>query len=86
MTRVTKRTLLRIVKRERLWNGNRESWRNALSRDPLRNIILWSWNSHAKYHETVPGEAKEFAGPDRVVILSSASEVRRFLHEASATR
>jgi adenylate kinase family enzyme len=86
MTRVIKRTLLRIVMRERLWNGNRESWRNALSRDPLRNIILWSWNSHAKYHETVPREAKEFAGPDRVVILSSASEVRRFLHEASATR
>jgi adenylate kinase family enzyme len=40
MTRVTKRTTLRVVKRERLWNGNRESWRNALSRDPMRNIIL----------------------------------------------
>jgi len=32
MTRVIQRTILRIVKREQLWNGNRESLRNALSR------------------------------------------------------
>ena len=85
MTRVIKRTLLRIVKRERLWNDNRESWRNALSRDPMRNIILWAWTSHAKYHDLVPGEAREFAGPERVVVLSSAREVRRFLAAATAT-
>jgi adenylate kinase family enzyme len=85
MTRVIKRTLLRILKRERLWNGNRESWRNALSRDPMRNIILWSWNSHAKYHELVPNEARETAGPERVVVLSSAREVQRFLDEAVRT-
>jgi adenylate kinase family enzyme len=84
MTRVIKRTLLRIVKRERLWNDNRESWRNALSRDPMRNIILWAWNSHAKYHEQVPREAREFAGVDRVEVLTSARAVRRFLAEAAS--
>jgi adenylate kinase family enzyme len=86
MTRVAKRTVLRIVKRERLWNGNRGSWRNALSLDPMRNIILWSWNSHAKYHEVVPREAREFVGPERVVVLSSARAVRRFLDEATSAR
>jgi adenylate kinase family enzyme len=86
MTRVIKRTLLRIVKREQLWNGNRESWRNALSRDPMRNIILWSWNSHEKYREIVPREAAESVGLDRVVVLTSARDVRRFLNEARATR
>ena len=86
MTRVVKRTILRIVKRERLWNGNRESWRNALSPDPMRNIILWSWNSHAKYHEVVPREARESVGAERVVVLSSARDVRRFLDEATAAR
>jgi len=86
MTRVVKRTILRIVKRERLWNGNRESWRNALSLDPMRNIILWSWNSHAKYHEVAPREARESVGPERVVVLASAREVRRFLDRASAAR
>lgn len=82
MTRVIKRTFLRIVKREPLWNGNRESWRNAFSRDPMRNIILWSWYSHAKYHGAVPREARESVGADRVVVLSSASEVRGFLRKA----
>jgi adenylate kinase family enzyme len=85
MTRVIKRTLLRIVKRERLWNGNRESWRNALSIDPMRNIILWSWNSHAKYHEVVPREARACVGPERVIVLASAREVRRFLDEVTST-
>jgi adenylate kinase family enzyme len=84
MTRVIKRTILRIVKRERLWNGNRESWRNALSRDPMRNIILWSWNSHAKYHQVVPSEARASVGPERVVVLSSAREVRTFIDAVTA--
>jgi len=86
MTRVIKRTTLRIVRRERLWNDNRESWRNALSRDPTRNIVLWAWNSHARYHEQVPREAREFAGPDRVVVLSSARAVKRFLERAASER
>jgi len=85
MTRVIQRTILRIVKREQLWNGNRESLRNALSRDPMRNIILWSWNSHSKYHDVVPHEAREYVGPDRVVVLSSARDVRKFLEEATTT-
>jgi adenylate kinase family enzyme len=86
MTRVIKRTFLRIVKRERLWNDNRESWRNALSRDPMNNIILWSWNSHEKYHKRVPREARESIGSERVVVLSSARAVRNFLDRAASER
>jgi adenylate kinase family enzyme len=84
MTRVIKRTFLRIVKRERLWNDNRESWRNALSRDPMRNIILWAWNSHARYHGEVIRDAKESVGTDRVVVLSSAREVKAFMRRAAS--
>jgi len=83
MSRVIKRTVLRIVKRERLWNDNRESWRNALSRDPMRNIVLWAWNSHARYHDQVPREARESVGPERVVVLTSQKAVQRFLESAS---
>ena len=86
MTRVIKRTFLRILKREELWNGNRESWRNALSRDPMRNIILWSWNSHEKYHKVLPREARESVGVDRVIVLTSAREVREFLRSANVER
>ncbi len=86
MTRVIKRTFLRILKREQLWNGNRESWSNALSRDPLRNIVLWSWNTHSRYHVAVPAEARESVGTERVVVLTSVREVRRFLDAAAAAR
>jgi adenylate kinase family enzyme len=86
MTRVVKRTIVRIVKRERLWNDNRESWHNALSRDPMRNIILWAWNSHARYHAEVPRDARACVGADRVVVLSSARDVKRFLGEAASIR
>jgi adenylate kinase family enzyme len=82
MTRLIKRTFLRIFKREELWNGNRESWRNAMSRDPTRNIILWAWNAHAKYHAVLPSEARAAVGSDRVVVFTSAREVRRFLQDA----
>jgi adenylate kinase family enzyme len=85
MARVIKRTFWRIIKRERLWNNNRESWRNALSTDPTRNIILWAWNSHSKYHLDVPREARAAAGPDRVVVLTSARAVQRFLYQAKST-
>lgn len=44
--RVASRSLRRVVLRTELWNGNRESLRNLLSRDPYRNIILWSWTTH----------------------------------------
>jgi adenylate kinase family enzyme len=86
MTRVIRRTFIRIVKREELWNGNRESWRNALSRDPVRNIILWTWNSHQKYHDQLPREAREVVGIDRVIVLTSSREVREFLSAASDER
>jgi len=82
MTRVIKRTFLRIIRRERLWNGNRESWRNALSRDPTRNIILWAWNSYSRYHDEVPGDARAAVGADRVVVLAGTGDVRRFLDQA----
>ncbi|MFF0490985.1 hypothetical protein ACFYTQ_18350 [Nocardia sp. NPDC004068] len=47
MTQVVRRTLLRLVLRRELWNGNRERWRDLLSRDPQRSIIMWAYRSHA---------------------------------------
>lgn len=49
--RLVKRSLRRVVRREQLWSGNRESLRDLLSRDPERNVVLWSWNHHDQYRE-----------------------------------
>jgi len=44
--RVFPRTLRRIIRREELWNGNRETWRGALlGRDSL---VIWILKTHRK--------------------------------------
>jgi len=51
MRQITARTLRRMVRREELWNGNREPLRNLWSWDPHTSILRWAWTQHAKYHE-----------------------------------
>lgn len=43
MKQLVPRTLRRVVTREELWNGNRESFDNLWRWDPERNVIRWSW-------------------------------------------
>jgi adenylate kinase family enzyme len=45
MASVIWRTLGRVLRREELWGGNRETWRMALSRDWS---IGWAWRNHAR--------------------------------------
>lgn len=46
------RTLRRLVTREVLWNGNQETWRNALSPDPDRSVLVWSWTHFEAYRRS----------------------------------
>ncbi|MFF3569091.1 hypothetical protein [Nocardia jiangxiensis] len=46
LRQIVLRTLGRVLTRRTLWNGNRESWRDLISLDPQRSIIIWSWKSH----------------------------------------
>jgi adenylate kinase family enzyme len=46
---VTLRSLRRVVRREQLWNGNRESVRTLLTWDPHLSVIRWAWAQHGKY-------------------------------------
>ena len=79
MGRIVRRTLRRLFRREEMWNGNRESFRNVISLDATKNIILWSWTTHAKYHEQVPGEARAQADHAQIIILRTTREVDDFL-------
>jgi adenylate kinase family enzyme len=51
MRQLVWRTLRRGVRREELWNGNRESLSNLMSLDADRNVVLWSWRHHAQLAE-----------------------------------
>ena len=43
MFQLVRRTVGRAVLRKRLWNGNRESLREVISRDPNRSVVVWAW-------------------------------------------
>jgi adenylate kinase family enzyme len=75
--RVMRRSLGRVLTRRELWNGNQESWRALLSRDPQTNIVLWSWRQHRRTRaEFGPLLA---AAPQRWVRLRSPHEMEAWL-------
>ena len=79
------RTLSRAITRAELWNGNRESWRAVLSRDPAKSIILWSWTRHTRYRERY---ANLTADPSyahlNVLRISSTSQAQRLVRAVAA--
>jgi adenylate kinase family enzyme len=78
LPRQLRRTLRRIVRREGLWSGNRESVRNAFfSRDGL---LYWSLRWYRRRRRAYPERLARFLS----IRLRSRAEVERFL--TSATR
>ena len=51
MRQLVSRTLRRGLLRMELWNGNRETLRNFIRRDPQESIIMWAWTRHHLYRE-----------------------------------
>ena len=74
IVRVWRRTVHRIRHRVELWNGNRETWRDAFaSRD---SIFLWTFRAHRRHKREWPAR---FGGDARIVRLRSTEEARRWL-------
>ena len=65
MRQVTTRTMRRWVRREELWNGNREPGPWRILTDP-EYVVRWAWNTHHLAQERV--EALLAAEPDRPVV------------------
>jgi adenylate kinase family enzyme len=76
LPRLVRRTVGRIVRREELWNGNRETFRNCfLSRDGL---IWWALRNNWRRRR----EWAERLAPYNVVRLQTQREVDQFLERA----
>lgn len=45
------RTIRRALRREELWNGNREPMSNFFRWQPEENVIRWSWVHHDRYRD-----------------------------------
>jgi adenylate kinase family enzyme len=82
LARTLRRTAGRIARREDLWNGNRESIRNAFfARDSL---FSWLIKSHRRQRREVPARlSRPGLGHLRVVRLRTPADVRRWLSTLS---
>ena len=77
LPRLLRRTVRRVVRREELWNGNRETLRNVLfSRDSL---ILYAFRQHFRRRRVYPMEL----APYPVVRLRTPRQVREWLATAA---
>jgi adenylate kinase family enzyme len=82
LVRIARRTTGRIVRGTELWNGNRETVRNALLvRD---NLVWWAIKSHRRKRRTLPSLPDRYPHL-RFVRLRSPREVDRFLAQAPST-
>ncbi len=81
LRRVLWRTLWRSLTRRELWNGNRETFRNAFSR---QSIVWWVIRQHGSYREKWPPRFEPLTHLN-VVRLCSAREVRAWLQSIQAT-
>lgn len=80
MRQVVPRTVRRLVRREVLWNGNRESWRGLVRRDPRESIIRWAWTQHDSYTERFTALEAQTAGTGTAFVrLRSRAQVERFV-------
>lgn len=59
MNRVIRRSLGRALTRRRLWNGNQETFKNLLSKDPEENIIRWASAAIDTLHERYLGAMED---------------------------
>jgi adenylate kinase family enzyme len=80
MWRVVARTARRMVRREVLWSGNRESLRTTFSRD---SIILWAWTTYGRRRHDYPNLFLAYPHLE-VVHLRSRGDTRRFLASLSS--
>jgi adenylate kinase family enzyme len=79
LPRIVRRTVLRIVRRTELWNGNRERWAALFGRGSL---LLWAVTSNRRHRRELPGRLSSLAKSGvRVVRLRSATETDRWLAE-----
>ncbi len=80
MVQLMRRTLRRVMRRDVLWNGNRERLRSIVAWDPETSIIRWSWTQHAKYRERFGSAMTSPAlGHIHFVRLRSRDEADRWL-------
>ena len=70
MWRVLRRTVSRLLKRQVLWNGNRETLRNILAfHDEDRSILRWAWSAHGRKHREIADIIQDPQWRDKTLLV-----------------
>ena len=77
---IVRRSVRRVLRRQELWNGNRETWTSLLSWNPEKSVIRWAYTQWPMYRERNEWLARYFAGTTtRVYIVHSHDELSKIL-------
>ncbi len=79
MRRIVWRSVRRVVLRTELWNGNRETWRNLVARDPDDSVIVWAWQRHGVYRTRYQAAAVDPAWQHLTFVRIRSREDQRAL-------
>jgi adenylate kinase family enzyme len=79
LPRLVRRTVQRIGSHEELWNGNRETWRDAFW--GRESLVWYALRAHFDRRRRYPVELADYP----VVRLRTQAEIDRFVHDAFAT-
>jgi adenylate kinase family enzyme len=77
LPRLLRRTARRVIRREELWNGNRERWRDALH--PTNSVVFYALRNYRTTRRTLEAELGRF----NVARLRTPAEVEAFLSSAT---
>ncbi len=78
VSRLTRRSLIRVITRQELWSGNREQFRFLVSTDPELNPILFAYLSHAGRHLEYTKLLQESADTENYTI-KNPKQLRKLL-------
>ncbi len=80
LPRLLRRTMRRVLRREELWNGNRERWRDVLH--PTNSVVIHALRTHRETRHTLAAELARYP----VVRLRSTRDVDELLRRTERVR
>lgn len=77
--RILRRSIKRVVTKEKLWAGNQEELNFLLSLNPELNPVLWAWKTHYKRRSAYSALADSLGNDILVYRIRSKSDLQKLI-------
>jgi adenylate kinase family enzyme len=77
LPRLVQRSARRVLRKQELWNGNRERWQDVLH--PMNSVVIYALRNYRKTRRTLTDELTRYP----VLRLRTTAEVDEFLTSAA---